>query len=201
MGETGVRIDSGGEGSAGVPENIELKVRCSAEELAEIQTRLTERRMPPLETIRQADVYFRVAAGRLKLRTIERADPDTSAELIHYQRADTSGARVSRYRRVPIATRAVPELQSALEGALGVLTVVRNVRSVALWRSTRIHLDEVEGLGRLVELETVLGDHQPENAGRAEFADVVEWLGLASMESIPGSYSDLTLLKGQHPRR
>ena len=33
--------------------------------------------------------------------------------------------------------------------------------------------------------------------GRAEFGEVVEWLGLASLESIPGSYSDLLIRRKQ----
>ena len=33
--------------------------------------------------------------------------------------------------------------------------------------------------------------------GRAEFDEVVDWLGLAGLEAIPGSYSDLLIAKGQ----
>jgi adenylate cyclase class IV len=75
---------------------------------------------------------------------------------------------------------------------------VRKQRTVAIWRSTRIHLDQVEGLGQFVELETVLGNAPEGDAvGRVEFDDVVGWLGLASLEAIPGSYSDLLIAKGQ----
>lgn len=180
-------------------QNIELKVRCSARELAAIRRRLAEPVGINVETLRQTDTYFRVAAGRLKLRRTEGTGSTPSAELIQYQRADYAGASLSSYRRVPIAPTAESELRSAMEEALGLLTVVRKVRSVALWRSTRIHLDVVDELGSFVELETVLSDDLSEDAGRAEFDEVVAWLGLGAMASIPGSYSDLMLPKRPDP--
>jgi adenylate cyclase class IV len=92
-----------------------------------------------------------------------------------------------------------PELKPALLATLGELVTVRKRRTVAIWQSTRIHLDEVDGLGLFIELETVLdeGERSTER-GRAEYDDVVEWLDLASLEPIPGSYSDLLIEKGQH---
>ena len=177
-------------------QNIELKVTCTAGEFASIRTALADRPLRSLETLEQSDVYFPVAAGRLKLRA-NVAEGAVSAELIQYQRPDDSGARISTYRRVPIAPEMSAVLEQALSDSLGVLARVRKVRTVAVWESTRIHLDEVDGLGQFVELETVLGDSLSAESGRAEFEDAVEWLGLASLESVPGSYSDLMLVKGQ----
>ena len=56
----------------------------------------------------------------------------------------------------------------------------------------RIHLDDVEGLGSFIELESVLavaGQESPEEA-RA-LAEVVEALGLAGRETIAGGYLEL----------
>jgi adenylate cyclase class IV len=52
-----------------------------------------------------------------------------------------------------------------LEHALGSCGVVRRSAISFLLRHTRIHLDEVEGLGTFVELETVLSDLPEEEAG------------------------------------
>jgi adenylate cyclase class IV len=177
-----------------VPQNIELKVGSSAAQFAAIRDRLSQRTCCSCETLIQVDTYFRVPCGRLKLREIESTIGKT-AELIQYDRPDRAGVRTSTYQRVDVN----PEVKLALLAALGELVTVRKRRTVAIWQSTRIHLDEVDGLGLFIELETVLdeGERSTER-GRAEYDDVVEWLDLASLEPIPGSYSDLLIEKGQH---
>jgi predicted adenylyl cyclase CyaB len=177
-----------------VPQNIELKVACSATQFAAIRDQLDRRPLRSIETLIQVDTYFRTPCGRLKLREIESARGRT-AELIQYNRPDHAGARTSTYPRVDVK----PELKPVLLAALGELVTVRKRRTVAIWQATRVHLDEVDGLGAFVELETVLSDAEgSKERGRAEYDNVVEWLGLASLEPIPGSYSDLLIEKGQH---
>jgi adenylate cyclase class IV len=177
-----------------VPQNIELKVWSGAAQFAAIRDRLGQRTLRSCETLIQVDTYFRVPYGRLKLREIE-SGSGTSAELIQYDRPDRAGARTSTYQRVDVN----PELKPALLATLGELVTVRKRRTVAIWQSTRIHLDEVDGLGQFVELETILDDAEgSEERSRSEYDDVVEWLGLANLEPIPGSYSDLLIEKGQH---
>jgi len=180
-----------------VPQNIEIKVACTPGQLAVIQQRLNERRLSSINYLCQIDTYFRVAHGRLKLREIDAAG-ERCAELIQYHRPDDAGVRTSTYRRIPVALDQVASLNAALCDALAELMIVRKQRTVAIWHSTRIHLDEVDGLGWYVELETVLGNEPGSDAiGRAEFDEVVDWLGLAGLEAIPGSYSDLLIAKGQ----
>jgi adenylate cyclase class IV len=181
-----------------VPQNIEIKVACTSGQLADIKRRLSERKLFAIHRLGQIDTYFRVPQGRLKLREID-ADGQRSAELIQYDRPDDPGARTSTYRRISIAVDQAASLKTALRDSLGELATVCKHRTVAIWRSTRIHLDQVDGLGRFVELETVLGnDPGSAQSGRIEFDDVVEWLGLASLETVPGSYSDLLIAKGQN---
>jgi homotetrameric cytidine deaminase len=95
----------------------------------------------------QRDTYFAAPRGRLKLREEEPGE----AHLIAYERADEARARTSAYRVAP----ATAELRDALEAALGVTQVVSKSRRLLLWHSVRIHLDDVDGLGRFVELEAV----------------------------------------------
>lgn len=180
-----------------MPQNIELKVACTSEEFAAVRARLAERSLHSQESLQQADSYFRVAAGQLKLRVIE-SGSGFSAELIQYHREAKPGGRVSTYRRISVAPHFAAELRSALRDALGILVNVRKTRIVAVWQSTRIHLDDVEDLGLFVEIETVLGNELDIASGELEFHYVVDWLGLARMTSIPGSYSDLMLAKGQN---
>ena len=135
----------------------------------------------------QRDTYFAVADGLLKLREdLERA----TGELIFYRRPESSGLRSSSYWRAPASD---PDaLRSLLGAAHGVTGVVTKRRHLYLFRNVRIHLDDVEGLGTFVELESVLavpGNESAEEA--AALAAVVEALGLASRETIAGGYLEL----------
>lgn len=177
--------------------NIELKVVCNSEQFAEIGSLLNTRELSSRTELVQTDTYFQVPNGRLKLREIQ-SDEGQSAELIQYDRADDVGSRFSTYQLLAFDPARARELTRMLQRSTGVLTIVRKHRTVAIWSSTRIHLDQVESLGSFVELETVLDDGElDQNQARAEHEDVIEWLGLSLLESIAGSYSDLLLLKGQ----
>jgi adenylate cyclase class 2 len=138
--------------------------------------------------LRQRDTYFAVAQGRLKLREDLAAG---SGELIFYLRPEESGLRSSRYWRASSADPAA--LRSLLEAAHGIVGVVTKRRRLFLYRNVRIHLDDVEGLGSFVELESVLelaGEESPEEA--QALASVVDALGLASLPSVAGGYLDLS---------
>ena len=145
-----------------------------------------------METLDQGDTYFAVPRGRLKVRTIMAGDGTTTAELIAYHRPDLGGARWSSYIRTPLDPSSAPDVITALAATVDVLTHVQKRRTVARYKETRIHLDQVVGLGAFVELETVLGDRAAEVA-EAEYAAVVDLLGLAAFEPVAGSYSDLVI--------
>lgn len=139
-------------------------------------------------TLVQRDTYFAVARGRLKLRE----DPERgTGELIFYLRADEAGLRSSSYWRAPAADPAA--LRELLAAAHGVAGVVAKRRRLFLHRNVRIHLDDVEGLGSFVELESVLATPGAESSDEAAaLAEVVEALGLAGRETIAGGYLDLS---------
>src|SRR3990170_6785187 len=105
--------------------------------------------------LRQTDTYFAVARGRLKLRETV----GFQAELIFYERDEVSEARPSDYSVV--AFKDAGDLREALSRALGVVAVVRKRRTLLLLDTTRIHLDNVEGLGSFIEIEVpVSGEGQ-----------------------------------------
>ncbi len=163
--------------------NIEIKARiASIEALMPRALALAQR---DAELIQQDDTFFRVPHGRLKLREFV----DGSAELIHYQRADTAAPKLSDYRRVPAPHAAA--LREALERALGVLGRVRKQRWLLLAGQTRIHLDRVEGLGDFMELEVVLRNDQSDADGVRIADQLMHELGLAHTERIAGAYLDL----------
>jgi adenylate cyclase class IV len=100
-------------------------------------------------TIAQRDTYFEVAHGGLKLREEQPGHP----HLIQFERASEPQQRESRYRIIEVSDGAA--LCAALTAAIGIRGVVAKRRHLLLWQSVRIHLDEVEQLGRFIELEAV----------------------------------------------
>jgi len=100
-------------------------------------------------TIWQRDSYFDVPFGGLKLREERPGRP----HLIQFERANEPQPRESRYRIVGVES--AQDLISVLAAAVGLAVVVTKRRQLFLWRSVRIHLDEVEGLGTFIELEAV----------------------------------------------
>ena len=57
--------------------------------------------------------------------------------------------------------------------------------------ATRIHLDEVEGLGTFMELEVVLSKDQTSEYGAAIAGDLMTKLGIQTEDLISGAYIDL----------
>jgi adenylate cyclase class IV len=168
-------------------ENIELKAR-DPDPAASLQACL-ELGAADHGVLAQRDTYFAVERGLLKLRE------DTAqgtGELIFYLRPEQDGLRASRYWRVPAPDPGA--LVELLEAAHGVLGVVSKRRRLLVSQNVRIHLDEVEGLGSFVELESVLATPGVESPDEARaLRTVVGALGLAGRETIAGGYLELLL--------
>ncbi|XP_050179697.1 uncharacterized protein LOC126644408 [Myiozetetes cayanensis] len=143
----------------------------------------------------QADTFFRVPRGRLKLRRTQVKGEDGRGELIFYERPDTAGPKLSSFTITPTAD---PDgLEAVLAQALGVLGVVRKERLLYLVGQTRLHLDRVEGLGDFLELEVVLRQEQSVQDGEHVARELLRALGVGEDDLISGAYLDLLLAKGQ----
>jgi adenylate cyclase class IV len=166
-----------------MPRNIEIKARIdSIEALLPRAQALAD---DPLQVIEQDDTFFACSIGRLKLRDFG----DGRGELIHYQRADTAGPKLSDYVRAETEDPAA--LREALARAQGVIGRVRKTRWLLLTDQTRIHLDRVEGLGDFLELEVVLREGQSEAEGEAIAGALLAQLGVAPTQRLAGAYLDL----------
>jgi adenylate cyclase class IV len=169
--------------------NVEIKVRV--ESLDAVHQRAAALSGAALELIEQDDVFYAVASGRLKLRRFA----DGSAELIHYERPDGSGARLSDYERVAVG-EAAEALHRVLVRGLGVRARVRKQRWLARVGRSRLHLDRVEGLGDFVEIEVVLEDTECEADGRQVAEQLLAALGLAEAPRLATAYADLQPPRG-----
>lgn len=166
-----------------MPVNIEVKAR--ARNFADIKTRAEKLSDTPMEIIPQEDTFFNVPQERLKLRVLA---PD-HGELIYYTRPNQEGPKHSDYH---IAHTSDPEnLKHILELAYGIRGIVKKTRYLYLVGQTRVHLDDVDGLGQFMELEVVLRDGQGDAEGQAIAEDLMASLGVERSDLLDGAYMDL----------
>jgi len=166
-----------------MPTNIEIKAEVKdTKKLRALIEKLSE---VPGTRISQEDTFFHTPRGRLKLRTLS---PE-HGELIYYERDDVSGPKRSNY--LVYTTSDPNSLKATLSASLGIRGVVRKQRSLYQVGQTRIHLDEVEGLGTFLELEVVLNPGQSEEKGATIAAELMAQLGIPESDLLEVAYIDL----------
>ncbi len=138
----------------------------------------------PEAVLNQRDTFFVVATGKLKLR-----EEDQRSYMIGYGRVERDGLQLSEYQMVPVPDPGV--MRTLLAGTLGVLAEVRKRRTLLLCRNVRLHLDEVEGLGLLGEIEAVVPDGGDPEAERAFVDATLAALGVSRDQLIEGSYFEM----------
>ncbi len=166
-----------------MPRNVEIKARLDNFSAVAAKAAALADHGPI--AIAQDDTFFRCDNGRLKLRVFS----ETQGELIFYRRTDRQGPKESFYVRSPTASPA--SLRKALTLAHGEIGRVVKDRTLYLLGRTRIHLDKVQGLGEFLELEVVLEDGEPLEAGVREAHRLMADLGIAPSQLVGGAYVDL----------
>lgn len=167
--------------------NIEAKYRVAS--LVSVRQAAYEVATERLGELRQLDTYFVAVHGRLKLREIQRAGTAES-QLIWYERANHCAARASNYLIAPVPDASL--FRELLSQALGVACRVSKTREVLLHENVRIHLDDVQGLGRFVEFEAVL-QGQDDQLGYQQLDLLTKRLGLDEADFVGESYMDLVV--------
>jgi adenylate cyclase class IV len=166
-----------------VARNIEIKARVAA--LDPVRTAARSLTSAPGEMLRQTDTFFVVPDGRLKVR----AFADGTGELIAYHRPNTAGLRQSVYSRCVCSDAAA--LCEALSRVLPIRGVVRKEREVVIIGQTRVHLDQVDGLGTFIELEVVLGDDESAEHGEQVARTLLRTLQIPDDSLVSEAYIDL----------
>ncbi|XP_022109182.1 uncharacterized protein LOC110989248 isoform X2 [Acanthaster planci] len=128
-------------------------------------------------------------SGLLYLKKFE--DPTKLSQLVFYDRPDTTGPKLSKFS---LAELHHPEqLKTTLSLALGVKGIVKKTRTLIMVGQTRVHIDEVEGLGSFMELEVMMQPQQTSADGTKIADELMEQLGIQSSDLISGAYMDLIL--------
>jgi len=172
--------------------NVEFKARC--EDPVRIWQLLSSNHADFRGEDHQVDIYFNVPRGRLKLR-----EGNIENCLVYYDRQDQEGHKTSDVTL--FKTEPGSSLKEILTNSLGVKVVVIKKREIYFIDNVKFHLDNVEGLGRFVEVEAIdqsgsLGEellHQQCAKYMAEF-------GITEDMLISCSYSDLLLQKLEQTR-
>ena len=136
-------------------------------------------------TLEQTDTYFRIPSGRLKRREC----PGEPTEWIFYDRKDEARPRLSCFTiysdsqaRERFGVAPLPEL-----------VVVRKTRDLYLYENTRIHLDQVEGLGTFLEFEALVSPGFPVAKCHATVDQLRATFTPALGEPLSCSYADLLI--------
>ena len=165
--------------------NFEFKAKTT--QLNDLEKKLLTLNPKFIGEDNQADTYFNVSSGRLKLR-----EGNIENSLIYYERTNTAGAKRSDillYHHGPDKA-----LKNILIKINGIKVVVDKRRKIYFIDNVKFHFDWVEGLGTFVEVEAIdsTGDIGIDKLKeQCEFYSA--FLGIAATDYIASSYSDMIL--------
>ncbi len=166
-----------------MPVNIEIKAHTN--DFDGLRNKAEQLSDTPCQVIPQEDIFFNCPRGRIKLRQLSAQH----GQLVYYERQDMSGPKHSDYHIFETTDPA--GLKWILSQAYGVRGVIKKVRFLYMVGQTRIHLDEVEGLGQFVELEVVLRPEQSDADGQAIAEALMSKLDIEDQDLIASAYLDL----------
>jgi adenylate cyclase, class 2 len=167
--------------------NVEIKAHCADPSF--VRNYLLSSNAEFKGTDHQADTYFNVTKGRLKLR-----EGNIENNLIYYERNNQAGPKSSHFNLVKIED--AKGLKESLEQSIGIKVVVEKKREIYYINNVKFHIDEVPGLGSFVEIEAgnILADlSQQQLKEQCEF--YLKEFGIGEEELVEVSYSDMLLEK------
>ncbi len=164
---------------------VEIKAKCIDHDPIRAELQALKARFVGLD--HQIDTYFNVPENRLKLRegTIEN-------NLIYYDRPNQAGPKRSDVLlHKPSETES---LKAILTRVHGILIVVDKQREIWFVDNVKVHLDEVRGLGRFVEIEAIDTDEiSTEDALRQQCESLMQRFNIKEDDLLTSSYSDMLL--------
>lgn len=171
-----------------MPANIEVKARVSNP--IETESQLRSIVGDPTATLEQEDVFYSVSKGRLKMR----CENPTHCELIYYTRPNEPGPTMSSYFRRIIDN---PEQKrEELVVRFGVRSIVKKHRLLFLLEGSRIHLDNVSGLGYFIEIEVPIHSSLDTHLATARAKKLMKLLSIQDSDLLHSAYDDLLAAQG-----
>lgn len=176
-------------------QNVEFKAELRDPELAVGLVRRLG--ASHIGVIHQVDTYFRVPDFRLKKRVAEMEGHAEPVEYIRYERPDRTQPKVSKF----IIYSEAEALKLFGTDPMPVRVIVDKTRDLWMIDTVRIHLDDVVGLGRFLEVEVLVSPRQNVARSHARLAEIRRGLMPVLGEPIAHSYSDMLELAGAEPGR
>lgn len=170
--------------------NREIKAFCP--DFEPVRQALNDQGASFVEITDQVDYYYNLADStqgssrrRLKIR-FDKGSP----QIIYYEEGQESGGRTSSFRVWGLNGH---ETKDMLDAVLGVRAVVNKQREIWSKDNVVFNLDEVEGVGRILEVEI----HSEANFDiEAQLSEYLELFGPYLGDQIVGSNEDLVSLVG-----
>ncbi|KAI1712449.1 CYTH domain-containing protein [Ditylenchus destructor] len=188
-----------------MPRNVEVKAKVEdLKQLLDKSADLCEQSQA--EVLKQHDTFFNSPNGRqgfifknvrnnqspgmnaFRLKLREFVGTDGPSELIFYDRPDEEGPKISDFVKASIED--AKSLKEALRKSMGIKGELKKTRHLFIKGQTRIHVDQVEGLGDFMELEVCLKDDQDLSEGQRIADALLEKLGIPKSALISGAYID-----------
>jgi len=150
-------------------------------------------------TVKQRDTYYKLFQGRLKKRETEAPPneppaPTEPPEWIHYHRQDRLSSKLSHFSildedeaRQRFGQRDMP-----------VWVVVEKTRELWMCGSVRVHLDDVKGLGKFLEIEALVTPRRHIGRCHRLVRALLAKFGPTLGEPISVSYSDMVAAEIEH---
>ena len=169
--------------------HINFEFKATTNNLSFLENKFLELNPKFIGEDHQADTYFNVEKGRLKLR-----EGNIENSLIYYERKDVAGAKQSDV--ILFKYNADPALKDILIKVHGIKVVVNKTRRIYFIEKVKFHFDTIESLGTFVEVEAIdatgsLGIEKLKQQCRK----YQNFFGFADADLISLSYSDMLLAK------
>lgn len=164
---------------------INVEIKASRSNIDSIRQILKEKGADFKGTDHQIDTYFNVKNGRLKLR-----ECNIENNLIFYDRPDQGGPKTSE---VTLIHKPKKEYIDILSKSLGAKIIVNKKREIYFIDNIKFHLDEVEGLGKFVEIEAKLDNPNDKERLKAQVDEYMKLFEIDESHLVSDSYSDLLL--------
>ncbi|MFC1593480.1 class IV adenylate cyclase [Candidatus Neomarinimicrobiota bacterium] len=162
--------------------NVEIKARIT--DYDKVKRLVEDLCHNPIYTEQQEDTFFNSSKGRLKLR-----ESDGESEIIYYDRPNSYEPKQSD---IAISFTKNPDsLKSVLSKSNGIRGIIKKKRILYKYGQTRIHLDDVEGLGNFIELEVVLEQNQTSKDGETIAYNLMNKFDIQKTDLIDIAYIDL----------
>lgn len=162
-----------------MPTNLELKIRLNDPD--RIYKKISEINARFEGELAQTDIYYKNVKYRIKLRL-----ENESQTLIKYLRNEGDGERWSDFEIIKLEQN---NARKYLSDILQEEIIVEKKRKLFLYDNTRIHIDQVKGLGDFLELETLVIKGKEDASIR--FNQIKSLLTITEEKEIKKSYREL----------